>query len=63
MFLCLLPCRGFCVLVVGVLWVFFGVCGLFGVFFLGVWGSILGGFCLFLGLFFGIMVLGAFLSI
>lgn len=44
---------------VGVLW---GVWLVWGVF-LGVWGSILGGFCLFLGLFFGIMVLGAFLGI
>lgn len=63
MFLCFLPCRGvlcFCGGcfggVVGGVWF---VWGLFWVLF-WVFG---GGFCLFLGLFFGIMVLGGFLGI
>lgn len=43
---------GFCVFVVGVLGSVLGAFWVFG-----------GGFCLFLGLFFGIMVLGGFLGI
>ena len=63
MFLCLLPCRGvlcFCGgCFGGVLW--WGVVCLGSV--LGVFWVFGGGFCLFLGLFFGVMVLGGFLGI
>ena len=54
---------GFCVFVVGVLGVLLVVCGLFGVCFGCFFGVFGGGFRLFLGLFFGIMVLGGFLGI
>lgn len=63
MFLCLLPCRGGLCFCGGC----FGGCSWWCVVCLGsVLGAFWvfgGGFCLFLGLFFGIMVLGGFLGI
>lgn len=63
MFLCLLPCQGVLCFGGGCFWGLLVACGLFG----GACGGLFWGFgvvfACFLGLFFGIMVLGAFLGI